>query len=149
MDIPIEYGEFSHPHTIINFMCESIFKNSGIKFSVDVDSIYNLSTYPEFQDFLRRNSKNKQLLGIIKTVEKIPVDLPFNDIRRETSGFHYVSFYMVRPNKFILFDALKDGAVTGTLSEQKVYQFHYPDRPTVKGAYTFFFIWMNWLKEKI
>jgi len=147
MDIPNHYGQFSHPHTIINFMCESIFKNSGMDFSVDVDSIYNLSTFSEFQDFLRRNRKNKQLLGIIKTVERIPIDLPLNDIRREQCGFHYVSFYMLRPNQYILFDALEDGTVAGsTQSEEKVFTFNYPDRPKVQGAYTFFFIW---LKKKI
>ena len=101
MDIPESYGEFSHPHTIINFMCESIFRNSGIDFNVDVDSIYNLSTFVEFQDFLKRSSKSKQLLGIIKTVERIDIDLPVNDIRREESGYHYVSFFMIPATKAI------------------------------------------------
>ncbi len=149
MDIPESYGEFSHPHTIINFMSESIFRNSGIHFNVDVDSIYNLTTFVEFQEFLKRNSKDKQLLGIIKTVEQIPVDLPLNDSKREESGYHYVSFFMIHTNQFILFDALKNGVVTGCMTEKQVYQFYYPDRPKlkVKGAFTFFFIWMTHNKK--
>ena len=66
MDIPESYGEFSHPHTIINFMCESIFRNSGIDFNVDVDSIYNLSTFVEFQDFLKEVAKVNSYLGLSK-----------------------------------------------------------------------------------
>ena len=79
MDIPENYGEFSHPHSIISFMCESIFNCSGLDFEVDMDSIYNLTTFEEFKDVLRRNKNKKQLLGIIKTVERIPIDLPLND----------------------------------------------------------------------
>ena len=141
MDIPEFYGELSHPHTIINFMTESIFKNTGIDFEVDMDSIYNLKTFANFEEVLNRN-KNKQLLGIIKTVEKIPIDLPINDIRRDQCGFHYVSFYMLRSDTFILFDALKEGVVSGTLTGKEVFQFYYPERNRriqKESSFTFFF----------
>lgn len=86
-------------------MLERVFNLSGIDFTVDIESIYNLPTFTDFKKVLERNRNQKQLPGIIKTVEKIPIDLPINDIRRDNFGFHYVSFYMLKQNKFILFDA--------------------------------------------
>ena len=75
-------------------------------------------------------------------MERIDIDLPVNDIRREESGYHYVSFFMIPATKqFILFDALQNGVVTGCMTEKQVYQFDYPDRPKLKvngSAFTFF-----------
>lgn len=150
MDIPNIYGELSHPHTIINFMSESIFKTSGVDFEVDMDSIYNLTTFEKFLDVFK-NNQHRQLLGIIKTVEQIPIALPINDIRRDQCGFHYVSFYMLRPDLYILFDALKGGVVSGTFTNKEVFTFCNPERISCEkgeASFTFFFIWLENKKRK-